>query len=67
MPTVAPGVHELRIRVEGTAVRVFYYVREADAIVVFHAFHKKSLSTLSREIDLSRRRLQEVLSETGKS
>jgi len=67
MPTVAPGVHELRIRGEGTTVRVFYYVRKADAIVVFHAFQKKSQKTPSREIDLARQRLQEVLNEAGKS
>jgi len=67
MLTVAPGVHELRIRGEGTTVRVFYYVRKADAIVVFHAFQKKSHKTPSREVDLARQRLQEVLNEAGKS
>jgi phage-related protein len=67
MPMVASGVHELRIRGEGTTVRVLYYVRKADAIVVFHAFQKKSQKTPSREIDLARQRLQEVLNEAGKS
>jgi phage-related protein len=28
MPVVAPGVYELRIRREGTTVRIFYYVRK---------------------------------------
>ncbi len=66
MPAVAPGVHELRIRGEGTTVRIFYYVRKADAIIVFHAFQKKSQKTPSREIDLARQRLQEVLNEADK-
>lgn len=63
MPIIAPGVHELRIRGEETTVRIFYYVRKADAIIVFHAFQKKSQKTPSREINLARQRLQEVLNE----
>jgi phage-related protein len=66
MPDIAPGVHELRVRGEGATVRIFYYVRKADAILVFHAFQKKSQKTPSREIDLARQRLQEVLNEASK-
>ncbi len=64
MTTVAPGVHELRIRGEDSTVRIFYYLRKSDAIIVFHAFEKKSQKTPSREINLARRRLKEVLSES---
>jgi phage-related protein len=67
IPIIAPGVHELRVRGEGTTVRIFYYVRKADAIIVFYAFQKKSQKTPSREIDLARQRLQEVLNEANKS
>lgn len=67
MTGIAPGVHELRIRGEGVTVRIFYYVRKEDAIIVFHAFQKKSQKIPSREINLARRRLQEVLNETSKS
>lgn len=66
MPIIAPGVHELRIRGEGTTVRIYYYVRKEDAIIVFHAFQKKSQKTPSREISLARQRLQEVLNEESK-
>jgi phage-related protein len=66
MTIIAPGVHELRIRGEGAIVRVFYYVHQSDAILVFHAFQKKSQKTPSREIKLARQRLQEVLNETNK-
>jgi phage-related protein len=67
MTIIAPGVQELRIRGEGATVRVFYYVRKSDAIVVFHAFQKKSQKTPSREINLARQRLQEVLNEANES
>jgi phage-related protein len=67
MTDIAPGVAELRVRAEGTAVRVFYYLRKADSIIVFHAFQKKSQKTPSREVHLARQRLQEVLNETIKS
>ncbi len=63
MGIVAPGVHELRVKGEGATVRVFYYVRRSDAIIVFHAFQKKSQRTPSRETYLARQRLQEVLDE----
>jgi phage-related protein len=63
MTVIAPGVHELRIRGEGATVRVFYYVRKSDAIIVFHAFQKKSQKIPSREINLACQRLQEILNE----
>lgn len=63
MNVIAPGVHELRVRSEHTTVRVFYYLRKLDAIVVFHALQKKSQKTPRREINLARQRLHEVLNE----
>jgi phage-related protein len=65
MTIVAPGVHELRIRGVGGAVRVFYYLRQSDSILVFHAFQKKSQQTPAHEINLARKRLKEALSETN--
>ncbi len=67
MTVIASGAHELRVKGEGATVRVFYYLRRVDAIIVFHAFLKKSQRTPSREIHLARRRLQEVLDETVES
>ena len=64
MTVIAPGVHELRVRGSGAAVRVFYFVRQSDGILVFHAFQKKSQKTPVREIKLARQRLQEVLNAT---
>ena len=61
MPAVASGAHELRIRTAATAVRVFYLVKLADTIVVFHGFQKKTQKTPMHEIAVGKQRLQEVL------
>jgi phage-related protein len=61
MPAVATGTHELRIRSPTTAIRVFYFVKLADTIVVFHGFQKKTQKTPTREIAIGQQRLQEVL------
>ena len=67
MSVIAPGVSEIRVRGAGSTVRVFYYVRKKDAIIVFHAFHKKSQKTPLRELNMARQRLKEVLNEEIKS
>ena len=61
MPRVASGVHELRVRSATTVVRVFYFVKLADTIMVFHGFQKKTQKTPAHEIVLGQQRLQEVL------
>ena len=61
MPTVASGAHELRVKGPTTAVRVFYFVKLADTIVVFHGFQKKTQKTSTHEIAVGQQRLQEVL------
>jgi phage-related protein len=61
MPAVASGAHELRVRSATTAVRVFYLIKLADTIVVFHGFQKKTQKTPTHEIAVSKQRLQEVL------
>lgn len=61
MPVVASGVHELRVKSAATAVRVFYLVKLADTIIVFHGFYKKTQKTPVHEITVGRHRLKEVL------
>jgi phage-related protein len=61
MPSVGAGVEELRIKDRTGAYRVFYYVKSAQGILVFHAFMKKTQRTPQREIDLGRKRLKEIL------
>lgn len=61
MPIVAHGVQELRLRDRLGQIRVFYYTKIQDAILVFHLFRKKSQRTPSREIEKGRRRLKEMV------
>jgi phage-related protein len=61
MPQVASGVHELRVMGETSSVRVFYFVKLAEAILVFHAFQKRTQKTPKREMALGQQRLKEVL------
>jgi phage-related protein len=46
---------------ETTAVRVFYFVKLDEAIVVFHGFRKTTQKTPRHEIEVGRKRLREVL------
>jgi phage-related protein len=63
MPSVAPGVEELRVIDRSGAYRVFYYARLADSVLIFHAFTKKTQKTPKQEIALARKRLKEMLDE----
>jgi phage-related protein len=61
MPAVASGAHELRLKSKTTAIRVLYFVKSAEAIMVFHAFQKKTQKTPPHELAVGRQRLREVL------
>jgi len=55
MTAVGPGVREIRVQ-QGTAHRVFYLARFAEAIYVLHAFEKRSQKTPKRALDVARER-----------
>jgi phage-related protein len=57
MPTVGPGVREIRIHVAG-AHRVFYVATRAEAIYVLHAFEKKTQKTAARDLEIGRDRFR---------
>lgn len=63
MPSVAPGVSELRLHDENGQFRVFHFAVNAQGILVFHAFRKKTRRTAPTEIETGRRRLKEMLDE----
>jgi phage-related protein len=63
MPSIAPGVAELRIRDRSGIYRAFYYTQSIRGILVFHAFVKKSQATPNADLDLGKRRLKELLHE----
>jgi hypothetical protein len=52
MPTIGPGVREIRIHIAG-AHRVFYVSTHAEAIYVLHAFEKKTRKTAARDLETS--------------
>lgn len=59
MPSVGPGVQEIRVRVGG-AFRALYVSRYADAVYVLHVFEKKSRKTALTDIALARQRLASI-------
>ena len=61
MPSIAPGVEELRVKDRSGAYRAFYFTRLADMVLIFHAFEKKTARTPPHEIELARKRLKEML------
>lgn len=60
MPSVGPGVSELRVR-SGREHRVFYIAKFEEAVYVLHAFEKKSQKTARKDIDLGQRRYRLAL------
>ena len=60
MLTIGKGVEEIRIRDEAGAFRVIYSARLANAVVVLHAFQKKTQATSKRDIDIARTRFAQL-------
>ena len=61
MPGIGKGVEEIRIWDESGTYRVVYTARLADAVIVLHAFQKKTQTTLKRDIDLAKERFTEFM------
>lgn len=60
MQTVGKGVQEIRVSVGG-AFRVFYVARFEEAVYVLHAFQKKAQKTNQQDIDMEKKRYEEML------
>jgi phage-related protein len=60
MPTIGPGVKEIRIWLEDGTFRIIYVVKSSEGVFVLHSFAKKSQATPKRDIDLARKRLKEI-------
>ena len=65
MPSVGPGVRELRIRT-GRQHRVFYVAKFEEAVYVLHAFQKKSQKTPQADITIGRRRYRLAVEQHSK-
>jgi len=59
MPTVGPGVREIRIHVD-RAHRLIYVATRSEAIYVLHAFEKKTRKTSARDLTIGRDRFREL-------
>lgn len=59
MQAVGHGVREIRIHVLGEW-RVLYVAQFADAVYVLHAFQKKTQKTSRQDLELARRRYQQL-------
>jgi phage-related protein len=66
MSSIGAGVREIRIRDEHGAFRVIYVAKLADAIYVLHCFQKKTQKTNAADIELAKRRLNELKKEQSK-
>jgi len=62
MPGIGLGVNELRVRA-GSAYRVIYVAKFAEAVYVLHAFEKKSRKTARLDIELARQRYRNLVRE----
>jgi phage-related protein len=56
MPTVGPGVVEIRVRDESGVYRLLYVAKFAEAVYVLHAFHKKSQKTSPLDVAVAKKR-----------
>ena len=61
MPSIGRGVEEIRIWDESGTYRVVYTARLADAVIVLHAFQKKTQATSKRDVDLAKERFTEFM------
>ena len=60
MSSIGLGVNEIRLHNENGAFRVIYIAKLEDAIYVLHALEKKSQKTSQADLDLARKRLNEM-------
>ena len=63
MPAIGKGVAEIRIWDEAGTFRVIYAARIAGIVYVLHAFQKKTQATEKRDIDLAKKRFNELMKE----
>ena len=63
MPTIGKGIEEIRIRDDSGVYRVIYTARFADAVLVLHAFEKKTQRTSQRDIEIARVRFRKMMKD----
>lgn len=61
MTIVGTGVKEIRAKDVAGVFRTVYLATRPEAVYVLHCFQKKTQKTAQRDIELARKRLQDVL------
>jgi len=64
MVNIGQGVTEIRIREDSGQYRVIYVAKFADAVHVLHAFQKKTQRTAKADLDLARKRYNEIVRQS---
>lgn len=65
MPTVGPGVREMRIHT-GLEHRVLYLAKFTEGVYILHGFEKRSQKTRRRDIQIAGDRLRQLMTERRK-
>lgn len=60
LPSIANGLHELRLSGKSGEYRIFYLIRVGDAIYIIHATHKKTQAISKVTATLIKARLGRV-------
>lgn len=60
MSSIGQGVREIRIRDKAGAFRIIYIAKVAEAVYVLHCFQKKTQKTAKSDLDLARKRYQDL-------
>ena len=61
MTAIGTGVKEIRVKDIAGIFRTAYLATRPDAVYVLHCFQKRTQQTSRRDIQLARKRLQDVL------
>ena len=64
MPSVGPGVREIRIRDKANSYRSIYLTNLDDAVHVLHVFTKKTRKTPTRDTRIARARLKALRAQS---
>jgi len=59
MPSIGPGIREIRIRIDG-AWRVVYIANRGDVVYVLHAFQRKTQRTAMQDMTTIKSALKEL-------
>lgn len=65
MPSIGPGVREIRVRDASGAYRTIYLATRPEGVYVLHCFRKKSAKTAREDIELARQRLARIPRRTS--